>query len=103
MSLTTAPYTVHGHLKEKDIRRLLSTTIRKQSVQTLILQINCILNRLTAEDVEAIVDLEKPDGAVVQFGGQTAIKLTEALIEMGVPIFGTSPEKCRCGRGQRVI
>ena len=47
---------------------------------------------LTAEDVEAIVDLERPDGAVVQFGGQTAIKLTEALMEMGVPILGTSAE-----------
>lgn len=47
---------------------------------------------LTAEDVEAIVNLERPDGAVVQFGGQTAIKLTEALINMGVPILGTSAE-----------
>ena len=47
---------------------------------------------LTAEDVEAIVNLEKPDGAVVQFGGQTAIKLTEALMEMGVKILGTSAE-----------
>lgn len=47
---------------------------------------------LTAEDVEAIVDLEKPDGAVVQFGGQTAIKLTEDLLKMGVPILGTSAE-----------
>ncbi|SHK62446.1 carbamoyl-phosphate synthase large subunit [Anaerocolumna jejuensis DSM 15929] len=47
---------------------------------------------LTPEDVEAIVDLEKPDGAVVQFGGQTAIKLTEALLKMGVPILGTSAE-----------
>jgi len=47
---------------------------------------------LTAEDVEAIVNLERPDGAVVQFGGQTAIKLTEALMEMGVPILGTSAE-----------
>ena len=45
---------------------------------------------LTAEDVESIVDIEKPDGAVVQFGGQTAIKLTEALMKMGVPILGTS-------------
>ncbi len=45
---------------------------------------------LTPEDVENIVDLEKPDGAVVQFGGQTAIKLTEALLKMGVPILGTS-------------
>ena len=47
---------------------------------------------LTAEDVESIVNIEKPDGAVVQFGGQTAIKLTEALMEMGVPILGTSAE-----------
>lgn len=47
---------------------------------------------LTPEDVENIVDLEKPDGAVVQFGGQTAIKLTEALLRMGVPILGTSAE-----------
>ena len=47
---------------------------------------------LTSEDVESIVDIEKPDGAVVQFGGQTAIKLTEALMKMGVPILGTSAE-----------
>ena len=47
---------------------------------------------LTPEDVESIVDIEKPDGAVVQFGGQTAIKLTEALMRMGVPILGTSAE-----------
>lgn len=47
---------------------------------------------LTPEDVESIVDMEKPDGAVVQFGGQTAIKLTEALIKMGIPILGTSAE-----------
>ncbi len=45
---------------------------------------------LTPEDVESIVDMEKPDGAVVQFGGQTAIKLTEALMKMGVPILGTA-------------
>ena len=47
---------------------------------------------LTPEDVESIVKIEKPDGAVVQFGGQTAIKLTEALMKMGVPILGTSAE-----------
>jgi carbamoyl-phosphate synthase large subunit len=45
---------------------------------------------LTPEDVENVVRLEHPDGAVVQFGGQTAIKLTQALMEMGVPILGTS-------------
>jgi carbamoyl-phosphate synthase large subunit len=47
---------------------------------------------LTTEDVEAIVKIEKPDGAVVQFGGQTAIKLTESLMKMGVKILGTKAE-----------
>ncbi len=47
---------------------------------------------LTPEDVESVVDIEKPDGAVVQFGGQTAIKLTESLMKMGVPILGTRAE-----------
>ncbi len=47
---------------------------------------------LTPEDVENIVNIEHPDGAVVQFGGQTAIKLTEALMKMGVPIMGTRAE-----------
>ncbi len=47
---------------------------------------------LTAEDVEAVVELEHPWGAVVQFGGQTAIKLAQALTDMGVPILGTSSD-----------
>lgn len=47
---------------------------------------------LTPEDVENIIRLEQPDGAVVQFGGQTAIKLTESLLKMGVKILGTSAE-----------
>lgn len=47
---------------------------------------------LTPEDVESIVDREKPDGAIVQFGGQTAIKLTKALLDMGVQILGTSAD-----------
>lgn len=47
---------------------------------------------LTPEDVESIVDIEKPDGAIVQFGGQTAIKLTKSLMEMGVKILGTSAD-----------
>lgn len=45
---------------------------------------------LTEEDIRHIVQLEKPDGAVVQFGGQTAIKLAGAIEKMGVPILGTS-------------
>ena len=47
---------------------------------------------LTAEDVQNIVEQEKPWGAVVQFGGQTAIKLAKALTEMGVQILGTSSD-----------
>lgn len=47
---------------------------------------------LTPEDVENVVKIEKPDGAVVQFGGQTAIKLTQSLMQMGVPILGTAAE-----------
>ncbi len=47
---------------------------------------------LTPEDVESIVRLENPDGAIVQFGGQTAIKLTKALMDMGVQILGTSAD-----------
>ena len=47
---------------------------------------------LTPEDVENIVNVEKPYGAIVQFGGQTAIKLTKALSDMGVRILGTKEE-----------
>ena len=47
---------------------------------------------LTPEDVQNVVELEKPWGAVVQFGGQTAIKLAKALTDMGVPILGTSSD-----------
>ncbi len=47
---------------------------------------------LTPEDVEHIVELEKPWGAVVQFGGQTAIKLAKTLADMGLPILGTSAD-----------
>ncbi|HEY8391018.1 MAG TPA: carbamoyl-phosphate synthase large subunit [Clostridia bacterium] len=47
---------------------------------------------LTPEDIEAIVENEKPYAAMVQFGGQTAIKLTQTLVELGVPIMGTSAQ-----------
>ncbi len=47
---------------------------------------------LTPEDVENIIEAEKPEGAIVQFGGQTAIKLTKHLNDIGVKIFGTEPK-----------
>ncbi|MHC5083393.1 MAG: carbamoyl-phosphate synthase large subunit [Planctomycetota bacterium] len=47
---------------------------------------------LTYEDVMSIVDKEKPDGVIVQFGGQTPLKLATALWKAGVPIIGTSPD-----------
>ncbi|MGN0390955.1 MAG: carbamoyl-phosphate synthase large subunit [Wujia sp.] len=80
-------------------------TLKEQGYETIIVNNNpetvstdfdiadrLYFEPLTAEDVESIVNVEKPDGAVVQFGGQTAIKLTEALLRMGVPILGTSAE-----------
>ena len=47
---------------------------------------------LTIEDVMNVIDLEKPEGVIVQFGGQTAINLASALVERGVKILGTSLE-----------
>lgn len=48
---------------------------------------------LTEEDVLSIIELEKPEGVILQFGGQTAIKLANFLDAMNVPIFGTSPKQ----------
>jgi len=47
---------------------------------------------LTADDVRAIIENEKPDGAICQFGGQTAIKLIKSVSDLGLPIFGTSAD-----------
>ncbi len=47
---------------------------------------------LTLEDVLEIVELEKPEGVIVQYGGQTPLKLARALEAAGVPIIGTSPD-----------
>jgi len=80
-------------------------TFKKEGYETIIINNNpetvstdfdiadkLYFEPLTEEDVKNVVDFEKPDGAVVQFGGQTAIKLTEALMKMGVPILGTAAE-----------
>ena len=58
---------------------------------------------LTFEDVMDIVDVECPDGVVVTLGGQTPLKLANALAEAGVPIMGTSPGGHRSGRGPRPL
>ena len=58
---------------------------------------------LTLEDVLEIVDLEKPKGVIVQYGGQTPLKLARALEANGVPIIGTSPGFDRPGRGPRAL
>ncbi len=77
--------------------------LKKQGFETIIINNNpetvstdfdiadrLYFEPLTPEDVENIVRVEKPEGAIVQFGGQTAIKLTKALSDMGVNIMGTS-------------
>jgi carbamoyl-phosphate synthase large subunit len=58
---------------------------------------------LTFEDVMSIVDIEKPDGVIVQFGGQTPLKLSKALWKAGVPIIGTSPDSIEPGRGPQAV
>ena len=47
---------------------------------------------LTFEDVMAVIDIEKPIGIIIQFGGQTPLKLARQLLEAGAPIIGTSPD-----------
>jgi carbamoyl-phosphate synthase large subunit len=47
---------------------------------------------LTLEDVLAVVEIEQPEGVIVQFGGQTPLRLAAGLVEAGVPLLGTSPE-----------
>ena len=56
---------------------------------------------LTLEDVLNIVDVEKPDGVLVQFGGQTPLKLARALEAVGVPIWGTSPDSIDLAEDRR--
>ncbi len=58
---------------------------------------------LTAEDVGNILEIEQPDGVLVQFGGQTAIKLTEALKDMGVRILGTKAEDIDAAEDREVF
>ena len=58
----------------------------------MILQIACILEPLTVEDVLSVIDIEKPWGVIVQYGGQTPLKLANELEECGVNIIGTSPD-----------
>ena len=79
--------------------------LRKEGYETIIANCNpetvstdfdtadrLYFDPLTPEDIGHIVNAEKPDGAIVQFGGQTAIKLTKTLVRLGVPIMGTSEE-----------
>ncbi len=58
---------------------------------------------LTYEDVMSIVETEKPDGVIVQFGGQTPLKLSRALYKAGVPIIGTSPESIQKAEDRKLF
>ena len=48
---------------------------------------------ITLEDVLEIIEIEKPDGLIIQYGGQTPLKLANDLEKFNVPIFGTSPDQ----------
>ena len=90
--MTTVQFTAHGHLVEEGYETIIVNNNPETVSTDFDIADKLYFEPLTPEDVENIVDLEKPDGAVVQFGGQTAIKLTESLMKMGVPILGTSAE-----------
>ena len=92
MSLTTARSTRCGRCGSGDMRRSSSTTIRRPCLRTSIPPTGCISSRLTPEDVQGVLDVEKPDGVIVQFGGQTAIKLTKYLKDANVNVLGTPIE-----------
>ena len=83
--MTSVLYTVHGHLKKKGYETIIVNNNPETVSTDFDIADKLYFEPLTPEDVENIVNIEKPDGAVVQFGGQTAIKLTEALMKMGVP------------------
>ena len=90
--MTSALYIVHGHLQRKDYETIIINNNPETVSTDFDIADKLYFEPLTPEDVENVVNVEKPDGAVVQFGGQTAIKLTEALMKMGVKILGTSAE-----------
>lgn len=83
-----------------------SQSLRKLGIETIIINNNpetvstdfdtsdrLYFEPLTEEDVYSIIQLEKPDGVILQFGGQTAIKLANFLEKMNVPVFGTKPKQ----------
>jgi len=82
-----------------------SMALRESGVETIMVNCNpetvstdydisdrLYFEPLTLEDVLAIVDLEKPEGLIVQYGGQTPLKLAKSLHAHGVPLLGTSPD-----------
>ena len=89
---TSVPFTVYGLFRSSGYETIIVNNNPETVSTDFDVADKLYFEPLTPEDVENIVDIEKPDGAVVQFGGQTAIKLTEALLKMGVPILGTSAE-----------
>ena len=90
--MTSVLYIVPGHFQKKNYETIIVNNNPETVSTDFDIADKLYFEPLTPEDVESIVDIEKPDGAVVQFGGQTAIKLTESLMKMGVPILGTSAE-----------
>ena len=92
LSLTTVLSTRHGHFSKAGYETIIVNNNPETVSTDFDIADKLYFEPLTPEDVENIVNIEKPDGAVVQFGGQTAIKLTESLMKMGVPILGTKAE-----------
>ena len=99
--MTSVLCTVHGSFKKAGYETIIVNNNPETVSTDFDIADKLYFEPLTPEDVQNIVDFEKPDGAVVQFGGQTAIKLTESLMKMGVPILRYKGRRCRCSGRQR--
>ena len=92
LNLTSVLSTVPGHSAGEGYETIIVNNNPETVSTDFDIADKLYFEPLPRRDVESIVDIEKPDGAVVQFGGRTAIKLTEALMKMGVPVLGTAAE-----------
>ena len=95
---TSAPYTVPGHFKKEGYETIIVNNNPETVSTDFDIADKLYFEPLTPEDVESIVDIEKPDGAVVQFGGQTAIKLDRSTHENGSADPWYICRRCRCSR-----
>ncbi len=99
----TSPDSIDLAEDRKRFSALLKDNCNPETVSTITTLDRLYFEPLTFEDVMNIVDVEKPEGVIVQFGGQTPLNLADELHEAGVPIIGTSPDSIDLAEDQKTI